>query len=84
MSIAIIVSLFSVIGLALIFLAEMLERHYAGFGQRDHEGLTIVKWTVVFIPVLAAALRMMPELAIASAVILVGKIIISATMKRFS
>jgi hypothetical protein len=84
MSNAIIVSLFSVIGLAIIFLAEMVERHYAGFGQRDHDGLVIVKWCVVCVPLIAAALRLSPELALATPVIFVGKIIISATLKRFA
>lgn len=84
MSNAIIVSLFSVIGLAIIFLAEMVERHYAGFGQRDHEGLMIVKWCVVCVPLIAAALRLSPELALAAPVIFVGKIIISVTFKRFA
>jgi uracil phosphoribosyltransferase len=84
MSSTIIVSIFSIIGLAIIFLAEMVERHYAGFGQRDHEGLAIVKWCVVAVPLLAAALRMMPELAYATPIIFVGKIAITATLRRFA
>lgn len=74
----------SAIGIAIILFTEMMEKSHTDFQKKDHDGLIIVKWSVVVMPLLVAALRVMPELAIASPVIFAGKIAITSLSRRIT
>lgn len=73
----------AIIGVAAIFLAEIVERSGATFGTAtDFDGLTIVKGVVCLIPVILAFLRMEPTYLWAIPMIFIVKIILTAIFKK--